>query len=172
MTDPLDRTERIKDWFDRVFDNRMSPEVRLSVDGKEFVAKRVVVNTEESDDPEVDVVTLSTDEPHDPYAGFSFSIVGPKKTEQDIPSITCPRCDLTSHNQEDIRHRYCGACHAYHEPLGRPPNLRAGGLRQALDEIRRNTACGWARGRAGKAIREDDERKAVEQEQEGASGPG
>lgn len=30
-------------------------------------------------------------------------------------SITCPRCGMTSHNPNDIRERYCGACHQYHD---------------------------------------------------------
>lgn len=32
-------------------------------------------------------------------------------------SITCPRCGRTSHNPHDVRHRYCGACHAYQDHL-------------------------------------------------------
>lgn len=27
------------------------------------------------------------------------------------PSITCPRCGMTSYNPDDIREGYCGACH-------------------------------------------------------------
>lgn len=30
------------------------------------------------------------------------------------PSITCPRCGATSHNPEDVRQHYCGACHQFH----------------------------------------------------------
>ncbi len=26
-------------------------------------------------------------------------------------SFTCPRCGLTSHNQNDVRESYCGHCH-------------------------------------------------------------
>lgn len=29
------------------------------------------------------------------------------------PSFTCPQCGRTSYNQNDIRERYCGACHAF-----------------------------------------------------------
>jgi hypothetical protein len=29
------------------------------------------------------------------------------------PSITCPRCNMTSYHPEDIRHGYCGNCHAF-----------------------------------------------------------
>lgn len=35
------------------------------------------------------------------------------------PSITCPQCKRTSYHPEDIRQRYCGACHAFHDEL--PP---------------------------------------------------
>lgn len=27
------------------------------------------------------------------------------------PSITCPKCGLTSYNPNDIEHGYCGFCH-------------------------------------------------------------
>jgi protein-arginine kinase activator protein McsA len=33
------------------------------------------------------------------------------------PSITCPRCGMTSYNPNDIRERYCGNCHAYHDDI-------------------------------------------------------
>lgn len=29
-------------------------------------------------------------------------------------SITCPRCGRTSWNENDVRERYCGACHVFH----------------------------------------------------------
>jgi hypothetical protein len=28
-------------------------------------------------------------------------------------SITCPKCNRTSHHPEDANHGYCGACHEY-----------------------------------------------------------
>jgi hypothetical protein len=37
-----------------------------------------------------------------------------------IPSITCPKCKRTSFNPGDIRYRYCGACHEYHDDMGKP----------------------------------------------------
>lgn len=33
------------------------------------------------------------------------------------PSITCPKCGWTSYNASDIKYRYCGNCHQYHEFL-------------------------------------------------------
>lgn len=33
-------------------------------------------------------------------------------------SITCPTCHLVSYNPSDIRERYCGYCHRFHdEPI-------------------------------------------------------
>lgn len=29
------------------------------------------------------------------------------------PGFTCPRCGKTSYHPEDLRHGYCGACHAF-----------------------------------------------------------
>jgi len=31
------------------------------------------------------------------------------------PSITCSLCRATSYNENDIRERYCGRCHKFHE---------------------------------------------------------
>ena len=28
----------------------------------------------------------------------------------------CPRCGMVSHHPEDVRHRYCGNCHAFTDP--------------------------------------------------------
>lgn len=33
----------------------------------------------------------------------------------DGKSITCTRCGKTSHNLNDVDHRYCGFCHQYHD---------------------------------------------------------
>jgi ribosomal protein L37E len=30
------------------------------------------------------------------------------------PAITCPRCGSISYHPEDIRNRYCAACHRFH----------------------------------------------------------
>lgn len=29
------------------------------------------------------------------------------------PAFTCPKCGATSHHPEDVRHGYCGRCHAF-----------------------------------------------------------
>ena len=33
--------------------------------------------------------------------------------ERVAPSFTCPKCGRTSHNLNDVRERYCGACHEW-----------------------------------------------------------
>jgi len=33
------------------------------------------------------------------------------------PSITCPRCGMTSYNRNDIEQKYCGACHRFHDEM-------------------------------------------------------
>jgi hypothetical protein len=33
------------------------------------------------------------------------------------PYIVCPACGRVSHNPHDIEHRYCGACHAFHDDM-------------------------------------------------------
>lgn len=32
--------------------------------------------------------------------------------------ITCPQCAMTSYNPNDIREKYCGNCHQYHDTMG------------------------------------------------------
>lgn len=32
-------------------------------------------------------------------------------------NITCRLCNMTSYHPEDIRHRYCGHCHIFHDQL-------------------------------------------------------
>lgn len=34
-----------------------------------------------------------------------------------LTSITCPRCGRRSYNRNDVRERYCGFCHAFHEDM-------------------------------------------------------
>jgi len=36
-------------------------------------------------------------------------------------SIRCPRCGRVSYHPEDVRQRYCGACHAFHADMSRRP---------------------------------------------------
>jgi hypothetical protein len=37
----------------------------------------------------------------------------------DGKSITCHRCGKTSYHIEDVRHRYCGHCHIFHDDMER-----------------------------------------------------
>ena len=39
-------------------------------------------------------------------------------SKQAIEAITCPQCGRTSYNQNDVWHRYCAACHQYHDEMG------------------------------------------------------
>lgn len=34
-----------------------------------------------------------------------------------MASIRCPQCGLTSYNPNDVRERYCGNCHQYHDTM-------------------------------------------------------
>ncbi len=34
-----------------------------------------------------------------------------------VLGFQCRRCNLTSHNQHDIRHRYCSKCRLFHDGL-------------------------------------------------------
>jgi hypothetical protein len=34
------------------------------------------------------------------------------------PSITCPKCNKTSHHPEDVKYKYCGNCHLFHDQMG------------------------------------------------------
>lgn len=36
-----------------------------------------------------------------------------REARADRPSFTCPDCGARSWHPEDIRHGYCGRCHAY-----------------------------------------------------------
>lgn len=36
---------------------------------------------------------------------------------KDKCSITCLKCGRTSHNLNDVKHRYCGHCHVFHEDI-------------------------------------------------------
>jgi hypothetical protein len=53
--------------------------------------------------------------------------VGPKVCELALrheqkratETITCPHCGRVSHSPADIRERYCGACHRFHNEEGR-----------------------------------------------------
>lgn len=48
------------------------------------------------------------------------------KFSDELPSITCPKCGFRSHNINDIRQRYCGNCHAFHDdPIANPAGVAA-----------------------------------------------
>jgi len=37
--------------------------------------------------------------------------------DKERPSITCPTCGMVSYNHNDIRERYCGHCHQFHDEM-------------------------------------------------------
>jgi hypothetical protein len=37
--------------------------------------------------------------------------------------ITCPKCGVTSYNPNDVKYRYCGNCHAFHDEPARGSGL-------------------------------------------------
>lgn len=39
---------------------------------------------------------------------------------KDGKSIKCLRCERTSHNPNDVEHRYCGFCHQFHDDIWPP----------------------------------------------------
>jgi hypothetical protein len=39
------------------------------------------------------------------------------KANAESESITCPQCNMTSHNPNDVEQGYCGNCHAYTSPV-------------------------------------------------------
>ena len=47
---------------------------------------------------------------------------------QEQPSIKCPKCGMVSYNPTDVRQKYCGNCHTFHEGLGRVRRPRLGDL--------------------------------------------
>lgn len=55
-----------------------------------------------------------------PAALFKCWVLGRRHRDKH-PSITCPRCGRTSYNTNDIKERYCGYCHMWHENMGVKP---------------------------------------------------
>lgn len=91
------------------------------------------------------------------------------------PSITCPRCQKTSYNPDDVANKFCGRCgyHADFPPMPSgarvgPPNVRAGELRTVLEKIRQSSSDGMARKLAAGALRRDD-KHVVEERANGAT---
>jgi len=53
-------------------------------------------------------------------ASKGYVLNGPTVTyriEQQGAAITCLRCGVTSHHPEDVKNRYCGRCHVFHEDI-------------------------------------------------------
>jgi transcriptional regulator with XRE-family HTH domain len=39
--------------------------------------------------------------------------LAPEEADADPPHFICPRCGAVSFNPHDVKHRYCGRCHAF-----------------------------------------------------------
>jgi hypothetical protein len=52
---------------------------------------------------------------------------------EDGKAIKCRKCNLTSHNKNDVENRYCGHCHVFHEDLW--PPARKAWLEQPADPL-------------------------------------
>lgn len=39
------------------------------------------------------------------------------KNPSDEPSIKCPQCRMISYNENDIKFKFCGKCHQWHEDM-------------------------------------------------------
>jgi hypothetical protein len=37
------------------------------------------------------------------------------RNPKEFPSIKCPQCRMVSYNENDIKHKFCGNCHEWHE---------------------------------------------------------
>lgn len=51
------------------------------------------------------------------------------------PSITCPKCFLTSYSTSDIAEGYCGNCHDWTTPV--PPVIQVHTAQEVVDELRK-----------------------------------
>jgi hypothetical protein len=48
-------------------------------------------------------------------------------------SFTCPRCGRTSHHPDDVRERYCGACHEFTDDVAFDEAVRVLRILDAAD---------------------------------------
>lgn len=53
----------------------------------------------------------------------------------DGKSITCNRCGRTSYNLNDVKHKYCGHCHVFHEDQD-PSEIGSPSPRPSLPQAR------------------------------------
>jgi ribosomal protein S27AE len=51
----------------------------------------------------------------EPPVKLTYQIITDDKG--DPIAIKCLKCGLTSHHPEDVRQRYCGKCHVFHDDL-------------------------------------------------------
>jgi hypothetical protein len=56
----------------------------------------------------------------DALKAAAFSAIEAQPPGDDTASITCPGCGSRSYNEQDIRAKYCGFCHTFHDGTARP----------------------------------------------------
>lgn len=81
----------------------------------------------------------------DPFYVEDDAILAGLDALPDTESIECPVCERRSWNPNDIRERYCGSCHAFHDDLSR----RMQQIAVALDPL---LPVGVSRAGAAKAV--------------------
>lgn len=52
--------------------------------------------------------------------------------KQEFPSITCPKCKMVSYHTDDIKYKYCGNCHNWHEYMNGEAQKT---IRKTLDDL-------------------------------------
>lgn len=65
-----------------------------------------------------------------PEQQAAFLAVETFKVSADGKSITCLRCQRTSHHPQDVKQHYCGFCHVFHDDLW--PPARGDWIRNAM----------------------------------------
>lgn len=47
--------------------------------------------------------------------GIGYDLVVAQEAKRLVLAIRCQTCQQISYNPNDIKHRYCGACHVFHD---------------------------------------------------------
>lgn len=60
---------------------------------------------------------------------------------EEIPAmITCPQCGMTSYHPEDVRHKYCGNCHEFHEDMPKRLPAPTNSVEELITKLRSRIA--------------------------------
>jgi hypothetical protein len=63
------------------------------------------------------VVSVEITESSNRAPGYTINLHAPKDRYDFGASITCHACNLTSYHPEDVKNRYCGNCHKFHDSI-------------------------------------------------------